>query len=234
MAARGFRGPRGAIDGRYGLYAAYLGDPDRDLSGIAQGLGNSWAGGEAHFKYYPCAHVIQPYIDAALALRADHGLTADDVEAVTCAIAPWAVPIVCEPRPPRVAPASEMDAIASLPFQVAGALADGRVTLSILAADTRARADLCALAERVTHRADPALGHGFDGTLDLVTRDGRRLSQPATSAPPDAARIVAKFRSNADLPDALAGAVEAAVLGGPLPDFARLRELHSGASAGGA
>lgn len=230
LAARGFRGPRGVIDGRYGLYGAYLGDPDRDLTAISDGLGVSWAGGDAHFKYYPCAHVIQPYIDAALALRREHGLTAGDVAEVTCVIAPWAVPIVCEPRPPRIVPASEMDAIASLPFQVAGALADGAVTLTILDAETRARADLHDLAGRITHRSDPSLGHGFDGSLELVTRDGRRLMAPATSAPPDPARIVDKFRANAALPPKLAAALEQAVLGGPLPDFGRLSGLHLAAS----
>jgi 2-methylcitrate dehydratase PrpD len=228
LAARGFRGPRGAIGGRYGFYGAFLHDPERDLTGVAAGLGERWAGGEAHFKYYPCAHVIQPYIDAALTLRREHGLTAGAVEEAVCAIAPWAVPIVCEPRAPRIAPEGEMDAIASLPFQVAAALADGSVTLSILDADTRARADLRDLAARVIHCEDPALGHGFDGALEIVTRDGRRLSAPATSAPPDRDRIVAKFRANAGVPPDLAEAVEQAVLGRSVPSFGRLSKLPAG------
>ncbi len=226
LAARGFRGPRGVLDGRYGLYAAYLGEPDRELGTVAAGLGAQWHGGEAHFKYYPCAHVIQPYIDAALALRREQGLAADDIDEAVCTIAPWAVPIVCEPRPPRIAPAGEMDAIASLPFQVAAALADGGVTLEVLGEPTRTRADLRALAARVIHHADPALGRGFDGTLDIATRDGRRFSRPATSAPPDRDRLIEKFRANARLSAGVAAEVEDAVFGGPIPDFARLARLH--------
>src|SRR6185312_13619196 len=69
LASTGFRGPRQGLDHRYGLYGAFLGKPDADLSALTEGLGATWLGAGAQAKLYPCAHVIQPYIDAALALR---------------------------------------------------------------------------------------------------------------------------------------------------------------------
>jgi 2-methylcitrate dehydratase PrpD len=197
LATRGFRGPRAALDGPGGLFAALLHGEALDLAALTSGLGVDWQGGAAHFKYYPCAHVIQPYIDAALALRHSHALAAEDVAEVRCAIAPWAVPIVCEPRAARVAPETELDAIASLPYMVAHALAEGAVTLSALSAEARRRADLRALAARVVHEADAAMGRGFDACLSIRTFAGQTLTAAADAAASDAARVAAKFAANA-------------------------------------
>ncbi len=197
LAARGFRGPLAALDGTGGLFAALLHGETLDLAALTHGLGTAWQGGGAAFKYYPCAHVIQPYIDAVLALRREHSLATDDIVEVRCAIAPWAVPIVCEPRAARLAPATELDAIASLPYMVAHALAEGAVTLAALAAETRARTDLHALAARIVHEPDAGLGRGFDARLTIRTRAGQTLTASADAAAIDAGRIAAKFVANA-------------------------------------
>ncbi len=197
LAARGFRGPLSALDGTGGLFAALLHREALDLTALTRGLNDEWRGRAAHFKYYPCAHVIQPYIDAALALRHKHGLAVNEIAEVRCAIAPWAVPIVCEPRAARVAPATELDAIASLPYMVAHALAEGTVTLAALSAEARGRGDLRALAARVVHEADAAMGRGFDARLAIRTFAGQTLTASADAAAVDAGRIAAKFAANA-------------------------------------
>ena len=197
LAARGFRGPPTVIEGTYGLYRAFLGDDAPVLDGIADGLGEIWRGEDAHFKYYPCAHVIQPYIDAALELRAAHAIAPSAIAHVTCRIAPWAVPIVCEPRAPKIAPSNEMEAIASLPYQVAAALIDGAVGLETISETSVKRADLRSLAARVAHSVDPALGHSFDGEIEIELADGARHVAAAITAPPDRAKVIAKFQANA-------------------------------------
>ncbi len=197
LAARGFRGPLAALDGTAGLFAALLHGEAIDFAALTRGLGTEWQGGAAHFKFYPCAHVIQPYIDAALALRREHALAASDIAEVRCAIAPWAVPIVCEPRAPRLAPATELDAIASLPYMVAHALAEGAVTLAALSAEARGRGDLHDLAARVRHETDTAMGRGFDARLAIRTFAGQTLTASADAATADAGRVAAKFAANA-------------------------------------
>ncbi|MYJ72481.1 MAG: MmgE/PrpD family protein, partial [Rhodospirillaceae bacterium] len=184
------------------------------------------------FKYYPCAHVIQPYLDAAIDLRREHGLRAGDIAGGVCRIAPWAAQIVCEPRAAKLRPDSEMAAIASLPYLLAVALADGAVTLDALDAASRRDPAVLDLAARLTHEEDPALGQGFDGVLILDLSDGRRRERPVSSAPPDAGKVLAKFRANArrasPAPDT--DAFERAVVGGSLPDFARLFALSGSVS----
>ena len=231
MAAQGFRGPAGVLDGRHNLYAALLAGDEISPTGLAEtltgGLGTAWRGAEAHFKYYPCAHVIQPYLDAAINLRREHGLTGRDIAGGVCRIAPWAAQIVCEPRAAKLRPDSEMAAIASLPYLLAVALVEGAVTLDALDAASRRDPAILDLAARLTHAEDPALGRGFDGVLILDPSDGGRIERPVSSAPPDAGKILAKFRANArrasPAPDT--DALERAVIDNPPPDFARLFAL---------
>lgn len=231
LAARGFHAPLLAIDGPLGLYAALLAGDAVDTAPLAQELGAVWQGDGARFKYYPCAHVIQPYIDAALRLRREHALAAADVAEVRCAIAPWAIPIVCEPRAPRVAPATELDAIASLPYMVACALAEGEVGLAALAPAMRERADLRGLAARILHEPDASMGQGFDARISLRTRAGAVLSGSADAAALDPARLSAKFVANAAplLGRARAEAAAERLLALAAPDPASIANLCRGA-----
>ncbi|MCY3829315.1 MAG: MmgE/PrpD family protein [Rhodospirillaceae bacterium] len=231
MAAQGFRGPAGVLDGRHNLYAALLASEEISPAGTADtltaGLGAVWRGADAHFKYYPCAHVIQPYLDAAIGLQREHGLTGRDIAGGVCRIAPWAAQIVCAPRAAKIRPDNEMAAIASLPYLLAVALAEGAVTLDALDAPSRTDPALLDLAARLTHEEDPALGRGFDGVLILDCADGRRFERPASSAPPDAGKVLAKFRANARRASAPPDieALERAAIGSPLPDFRRVFAL---------
>lgn len=197
LASRGFRGPAHVLDGGHDLYAALLHGETVDRTGLTDALGRDWRGDAAQFKYYPCAHVIQPYISALLALRAEHGLGAAAVDAIECTIAPWAAAIVCEPREAKLQFESELAAIASLPYQLAVALLDGDVGLHALSEQARSRADVAALAARITHRNDPQLGRTFDGSLTIHTADGRHLSATAITPDIDAAKVRSKFAANA-------------------------------------
>jgi len=193
LAAQGFRGPEHVLDGGHDLYRAFLAGESVERAGILAGLGERWDGMGAEFKYYPCAHVIQPYIDAVLAIMHDHRLGAGDIAAVECAIAPWAAAIVCEPRDAKLRFETELDAIASLPFQLAHAIAEGEVGLDALSESSRRRADLATLAQRIEHVPDATLGRGFDGRLALRTTDGRTFERHATASGVDVAKLRTKF-----------------------------------------
>ena len=206
LAARGFRGPRTALDGPGNLFAALLAGETCDLGMLTRDLGTAWRGAGAQFKYHPCAHVIQPYIDAALSLRRAHGLASRDIESVHCPIAPWAAPIVCVPRDAKLAPATELDAIASLPYMVAYAIAEGRVTLEALSEAARGRKDLHALAAQIVHEEDAALGRGFDARVEIRLRGGPVYTATADAAALQPDRLTAKFIANTE---PLLGAVRA-------------------------
>jgi 2-methylcitrate dehydratase PrpD len=197
FARSGFLGPATVLEGSAGLYRSFLRGEATELESIVGDLGQQWRGATAEFKYYPCAHVIQPYIDAALRLKAEHRLEAGDILEVRCAIAPWCVPLVCVPRERRVRPVSELDAIASLPFMVSSALVEGTVTLQSIEAASLRRADIIALAERVHHVSEPTLGAGFDGRIEVRTIDGRTLTMYAGLSLTESAAVLGKFRRNA-------------------------------------
>lgn len=197
LASRGFRGPAHVLDGGHDLYAALLHGETVDRTSLTDALGRDWRGDAAQFKYYPCAHVIQPYISALLALRAEHGLGAAAVDAIECTIAPWAAAIVCEPREAKLQFDSELAAIASLPYQLAVAMLDGEVGLHALSEQARNRADVATLASRITHRNDAQLGRTFDGSLTVRTADGRHFSATAITPDIDAAKVRSKFAANA-------------------------------------
>ena len=196
LASRGFRGPRHALDHPYGLYGAFLGTPAAGLECLAAGLGREWLGAKATAKSFPCAHVIQPYIEATLALRTAGHIKTDDVERMRCVMAPWALPIVALPRPTKIAPRNDLEAIASLPFMVAAALCDGRADLTTLRDETLGRPDILALAARIECVGDDSLGSGFDGRMDVEMRGGRRISRAVALSDSREEQIIAKFRAN--------------------------------------
>lgn len=197
LAADGFPGPASVLEGRHGLYAAFLGPDVADLGEMTRDLGHTWRSREVAVKLYPCAHVIHPFLDAALALRARHELTPAAVVAVRCRVAPWQVPIVCEPRASKVAPATEYQARASLPFAVAAALVDGGVGVDTFTGEAIRRPEVLTLAARVEYREDEGLAPGFVGAVEVVTDDGRRLAMEESSGAPDPERVRAKFEATA-------------------------------------
>ena len=79
LAAAGFSGPRGTLDGRFGLYRSHLGDAGWDLAALTDGLGARWELLQIALKPYPCCHFNHAFIDAAAApARADGIATPDD------------------------------------------------------------------------------------------------------------------------------------------------------------
>jgi hypothetical protein len=161
-----------------------------------QDLGIVWRGAEALPKLYPCAHVIQPFIDAALALRSRGEADIEQIRFIRCTVAPWAYPIVCVPREPKLAPRNDLEAIASLPFMVAAALRDGAVNLDTLREAALRRDDVRQLAARIECDMDETLGAGFDGAIRIIRSDGE-TAEPVGLAPVDSERIRRKFQSNA-------------------------------------
>ena len=135
--------------------------------------------------------------------------------------------IVAEPRERKIRPATEMAAIASLPFLVAAALRDRAVTLATLERGAREDPELLDLAARVACTADRELGAGFDGGFSVTLRNGRSIGSRAVSPPSDPERLAAKFRANAALAagDSDAEALERAILSSGLPDFGTLYKL---------
>jgi len=203
FARGGFKGPATILEGRFGFYSTFLGAaPDERPF---ETLGREWETLRVGFKPYPCCHYNHAYIDCALALRREHDIVPDAIEAIECVVPAGEVPIVCEPRPTKVRPRNRYEAQFSLPYSVAAALVDGRVGLETYSRSRLGDETLLALASRVHHEVDPdsTFPEGFPGWVRVRLRDGRMVEarepdgRGGPARPLPAERIVAKFRENA-------------------------------------
>lgn len=195
LAAAGFSGPAAVLEGRHGVFRSFLG---RDVGHdeVVAGLGARWPSQRVEPKFYPCAHVIHPFLDLALHLQHEHGLEVHDIDGVVCHVAPWHVPIVCEPRAEKIAPVGEYQARASLPYAVAVALQDRRVDVRAFEDAAVSRPEILRLAARIVHEPDEALTGGFGARLTIRTRSGRTVTAAPEDLPapaPVAEQVRAKF-----------------------------------------
>ena len=124
---------------------------------ITQELGTRWDSRRASFKPFPAAHVLHPYLDALLRLRARHGITPADVERIDCPVAAFIVPIVCEPVAEKTAPASDSHGRVSLQYTLAEALALGELGKTAYRDASLTNPEILALARRVHYTVDPEL-----------------------------------------------------------------------------
>lgn len=205
LADAGFSGPATVFEGSRGFFRAYADTTDGNYGAITDGLGEEWTCLRTSFKPYPCGHVVHPFLDAVLMLYRDEGLRADQVDRITCPIAEWMIPIMCEPREAKLRPATDYHAKFSFPFTMAAALWFGRLGVEAFEEAVIRDEGILSLAQKIHHTPDPdAPGtHRFKGWVQVETTDGRRLERVvndnwgslANPMTPD--QVEQKFRENA-------------------------------------
>lgn len=206
FAEHGFVSPPEVYEGRFGLYGSHLGDDyPVDLEACTDGLGERWETLRVAVKPHPACHFTHAFIDAALALRAEHGLQPDEIDEVVCHIASGMVATVCEPQAKKLQPGSTYDAAFSLQHVVAASLVHGRFELAQLEADVREDPRVRRLTQDVSYSLDPESGfpETYDGEVEVRTRDGRVLrhrepvNRGSVDRPLTQEEIEAKFFDNA-------------------------------------
>ena len=181
LAREHMTGPAQVLEGRFGLFASTCRRrTSRPISTASiGGLGSTWDSRNSSLKPFPAAHVIHPYIDALLRIRAAHGVTPSDVERIDVPVAAFIVPIVCEPVAEKFAPASDSHGRVSLQYSLAEALHAGSLGRHAYSADSLRNPEILALARRVQYHVDPGFpGPGrFKGALHMVLKDGRTFDE---------------------------------------------------------
>ena len=206
LAVAGFTGPASIVEGRNGIFRAFLDDPQPSLAPQFTDLGSRWSCLGLRWKRYPCAHVIHPYLDLALLWARD--LEAAQIESVCCDVAPWCVPIVLEPLESKRAPANEYQARASLPYALAAALTDRSVSPTAFDDGALRRSEVLRLAAAVSYREDDSLSAAFQGRLAIRLLSGELLEADAADLPPhrdEPALLRAKFDANLSVIAAASG-----------------------------
>lgn len=206
LARHGFKGPREAYEGRFGLFNAYLGplSKDCDLGLATAGLGEVWEVGKVSVKPIPACHFTHACADAAMIIREKHSLNPADIRAVRALLPQEVIKTVCEPVTTKKRPQNSYDAQFSIPYIVATALTKGRFGLADL--DDAALGDpgVLALAQKVEYEIDLAspFPKYYSGEVVVTTKDGREyrhreeMNRGAAERPISAADIEKKFIDN--------------------------------------
>ncbi|MBV8650511.1 MAG: MmgE/PrpD family protein [Alphaproteobacteria bacterium] len=207
LAKSGFTGPATVFEGRYGIFRSHVQAEGYDFQfkRATTSLGKRWELLENSFKFFPNAHAIHAFVEAALQLRATHGLAAADIASVELVVPAHFVGQIAEPREAKLKPRTATHARASLFYAVAGALAHGKLDMADYTEKAIRKPDVLRLAKRITHRVSeaPTGAIRFTGHAIIETKDGRRLEATIEDArgtgkrKVGAAEIEAKFRETA-------------------------------------
>ncbi|MCW8084629.1 MmgE/PrpD family protein [Sabulicella glaciei] len=160
-AREGFRGAAEALEGKAGFLRAYAPNPTPERA--LRGLGEEYELMETAVKPYPSCRYGHACVDAALALRAEHGLKAAEIESVTMGLPNKGMLLVGAPLEYKQHPKNVVDGQFSGPFVVSCALAHG-----LFGWDSYARmdeAELRTLMPKVTTEEDPEVQAEFPANM---------------------------------------------------------------------
>src|SRR5690606_7990388 len=134
LASAGYIGPTAAYEGRFGLFATFLGShaQDADVDSVIARLGEHWEFPRASVKLFPACRQSHAFFNAAIDIAREHEIHVGAIDSIRVRIAEPAVPLVCEPLAAKRKPDSSYAAQFSLPYGVACCLARGRFGLAEL------------------------------------------------------------------------------------------------------
>jgi 2-methylcitrate dehydratase PrpD len=237
MAEAGFTGPVSVFEGTHGFYKAFAPSKVPDFAKLLDGLGDAWITETLAFKPYACGTMTQPFVDCAIRL-AKEGVSADDIEAITCKVGEGTVHRLWEPLSEKHRPPNGYAGKFSTPYCMAIGFLSGEAGLGQFT-DERARSpEVHKLAAKIRYEIDPAdeYPRNFTGHLRALLADGteRELHQPhmrgGAKEPLSDRELNAKFAANLAFGgfDAMqAGALREALVaiadGGPI-DLAAARQ----------
>jgi 2-methylcitrate dehydratase PrpD len=230
LAQHGYTGPPSVFEGRFGLFEAFLNgrfDPDAVLAG----LGERWELPGIFFKPYPANHYTHAGIDAALALRAEHGLRVSEIESVTLGLPKSGMLLIGEPAEKKADPRNVVDGQFSGPFVIACALAKGHMGWDSYA--LLDDPDIRSLLPKVRCELDPEIEAQFPANMSgkvTVRARGRDFTRTVAVPKGEPANFLteAELRGKfSGLADAVLGAERAARLADAVLAIDRTQDVSS-------
>ena len=224
LAYHGAIGPQSVLEGKFGVYHAFLGaaEGEVDIAGQLADLGERWETPRIAYKPFPVCHFMHGSLGAAADALRGRLLTADEIADVVVTVPEAGVSLVLEPMDVKVAPRSEYEGKFSLPYSAASMLVRGHVAVGDFTDQAITDPQVIAVARKVRYetRDYPTYPQAFPGGIRVTLTSGETFAsdfahqQGGPENPLSTAEITAKFRDNAGLVltgDAL-GSLESAVL----------------------
>jgi 2-methylcitrate dehydratase PrpD len=204
LAELGAEGPPGVLEGRFGVFHAFVGERI-DLEPQLADLGAQWETPRIAFKPYPACHFVHGSLGATESLL--EGLDPDEIEDVVVTVPEPGVSLVLEPAAAKVAPRTDYEGKFSLQYSTAAMIVHGRVGLGTYTPEALADPRVLGLARRVRYETKEYASYpaAFPGGVLIRLRDGRTLEADmphqlgAPENPMSEAQVREKFRENAAL-----------------------------------
>jgi 2-methylcitrate dehydratase PrpD len=221
LAVLGGEGPPGVLEGRFGLYHAFVGAEPGAIPIEEQlaDLGSRWETPRIAYKPYPACHFIHGSLGATASLAP---LDPAQIEDVVVSVPEAGVSLVLEPAATKVAPRTVYEAKFSLQYSTAAMLIHGTAGLAAYSDETIADPRVLELAGRVRYETKeyPTYPAAFPGGVRITLRDGSVLEaelphqRGGPENPLGTDEVRAKFRENAGLalPAAAVDALEGSIL----------------------
>ncbi|WP_324276734.1 MmgE/PrpD family protein [Blastococcus brunescens] len=127
LAQLGATGPTSVLEGRNGLYSAFLGRTDFKSEDIIGDLSDEWHTLELSIKPYSACHFVHAPLDALRELQADHAFGPDQVDRITVFTPKVGAELVANPIERKIRPATPYESKFSVPFVLAAWLQEGVV-----------------------------------------------------------------------------------------------------------
>lgn len=176
LALEGLTGPTSILEGKEGYFAAYAGTKGTDwFSGkVVDELGSQWVVLRTYIKPYPCCRHLHGAIDAALALRAEHSIDAEDIASIH--VGSFSIAVGHAARDVSTMMAAQL----SIPYTMSLALARGEVALRDFTEEARQSPQMHELMEKVVVELDEQANkdypnNGRPAEVTVTLRDGRAL-----------------------------------------------------------
>ena len=204
LAAHGFSGPRTVFEGEHGFFRAFAApEIPRDYSRLMDGLGETWLLEGLAFKPYACGTMVQPFIDAAIALR-KRGLRPEEIAGITAPTAEGIVHRLWEPLAEKTRPSTPYSAKFSVPYCIAVGLLEGAAGLSQFTEEKIRDETILQFAAKVRYEVEPndPYPENYVGAITARLRDGTEVNaqQPCLRGgrrdPLGDVELEAKFRAN--------------------------------------
>ena len=177
LAEKGYTGPEHVLDGKEGFSHVIHTDWKWDV--LTEGLGDSWRILNCGMKSFPTEALTHAPISATLDLVREHDLAPDDIAEVRIRSLARAADILADPT--KYDPRSKETADHSLPYCIAAAVVDRRVTPTQFEMDRIMAPEIRAQLNKVKVTADAEIEAAFPKlqkvAVTVVTTDGRELEK---------------------------------------------------------